>query len=77
MFQDLSRSARFRQQLCALACAAVVLVLAAPMGAQTITGNISGRVTDTSGGVLPGVTVTILNENTGLTVTRVTDENGT
>jgi hypothetical protein len=57
----------------------LVLTLAcvSPAVAQTITGNISGRVTDTSGGVLPGVTITVLNENTGLTVTRVTDENGT
>lgn len=44
--------------------------------AQTITGQIAGRVTDSSGGALPGVTVTVLNENTGLTVTRVTDGNG-
>jgi len=44
--------------------------------AQTITGQIAGRVTDSSGGALPGVTVNVLNENTGLTVTRVTDGNG-
>jgi hypothetical protein len=56
---------------------ALLLSLSATVLAQTITGNISGRVTDTSGGVLPGVTITILNENTGLTVVRVTDENGT
>lgn len=77
MFHDLSRSARWRQRVCAWTCTAVLLFLTVPVAAQTITGNISGRVTDTSGGVLPGVTVTILNENTGLTVTRVTDENGT
>jgi hypothetical protein len=55
-----------------------IILFSAGIGlAQTITGNISGRVTDTSGGVLPGVTITILNENTGLTVVRVTDDNGT
>lgn len=60
-------------------CAGVALLLSvsAAVLAQTITGNISGRVTDSSGGVLPGVTITVLNEGTGLTVVRVTDENGT
>ena len=44
--------------------------------AQTITGQISGRITDSSGGVLPGVTVTATNAATGLTVSRVTDGSG-
>src|SRR5512139_1274866 len=53
-------------------------VLSQPLSAaaQNITGQIEGRITDASGGVLPGVTVTVLNENTGLTVTRVTDASG-
>ena len=53
-------------------------LMAVPVGAlaQTITGQIAGRVTDSSGGALPGVTVTVLNENTGFTVTRVTDGSG-
>ncbi|MBI3049424.1 MAG: TonB-dependent receptor [Acidobacteria bacterium] len=36
----------------------------------------SGRVTDSSGGVLPGVTVTATNEATGNTFFAVTDETG-
>ena len=44
--------------------------------AQTITGQISGRVTDASGGVLPGVTVTVVNEGTGFKDVRVTDSGG-
>jgi hypothetical protein len=47
-----------------------------PGFAQNITGRIDGHITDSSGGVLPGATVTILNENTGLSRTVVTDENG-
>lgn len=43
---------------------------------QTITGAILGTVTDETGGVLPGVTVTIRNVETGLTRTVVTDEQG-
>ncbi len=44
--------------------------------AQTITGRIDGHVYDSSGGALPGATVTVLNEGTGLTVTFVTDDTG-
>ena len=67
-----------RQRLARLALYACLAFLAGvvPTLAQTITGRIDGRVTDTSGGVLPGATVTVLNENTGLTVTLVADENG-
>lgn len=55
----------------------VALLSIAPAAAQTITGRIDGRVSDSSGGVLPGATVTIVNTGTGLTVTQVTDDNGT
>jgi hypothetical protein len=55
---------------------AVLLSLPAMGIAQTITGQISGRVTDSSGGLLPGVTVTIVNDGTGFTDTRVTDSAG-
>ena len=40
------------------------LLLAAPVLAQITTADLVGRVTDTSGGVLPGATVTITNEAT-------------
>ena len=44
--------------------ALVCLTLSAAMAsAQVPTGTISGRVTDTSGGVLPGVTVTADSPN--------------
>jgi hypothetical protein len=35
--------------------------------AQEITGTITGTVADQTGGVLPGVTVTVRNTGTGLT----------
>jgi len=44
--------------------------------AQAVTGTILGAVTDTTGAVMPGVTVTLTNANTGLTRTVVTDTNG-
>ncbi len=60
------------------ACAAFLMGIALPpvLHAQTVAGQISGRVTDSSGGVLPGATITVTNENTGLVVERTTDDSG-
>jgi hypothetical protein len=44
--------------------------------AQATTGRISGSVKDTSGGVLPGVAVTVTETKTGFTRTDVTDAKG-
>ena len=44
--------------------------------AQVTTGTISGRVTDATGGVLPGTEVVILNEDTGFSRTLQTDSAG-
>src|SRR5581483_1756735 len=54
------------------------LAIAAPAYAQSTAANgaIEGTVTDTSGGVLPGVTVTITNVETGIDRTVVTTEKG-
>ncbi len=51
------------------------LALAAPALGQ-ITGSVSGRVTDGSGGVLPGAQVTVENRLTGLTKTDLAGESG-
>src|SRR4051812_5768710 len=67
---------RFLMRATALIAVLLCLALPSMLNAQTVAGQISGRVTDTSGGVLPGVTVTITNVNTGLVVERVTDANG-
>jgi len=50
--------------------------MAAPAMAQTTTGVISGIITDAQGGVLPGVTVTARNIDTGLLRTVVTEGDG-
>ena len=57
-------------------CALCSLVLAAAVAAQTNTGQIAGTVKDTSGGVLPGVTVTVTNVHTNIARTAVTDDRG-
>lgn len=56
--------------------AAIVSLAAAGAWAQSTTGRISGTVTDTQGGVLPGATVTVVQEGTGLTRTATTDPSG-
>ena len=61
-------------------CALIVLLLGlggGVAGAQTNTGQISGTVKDSQGGVLPGVTVTVTNTDTGITWTEVTSATGT
>jgi hypothetical protein len=53
-----------------------LLAGAAVASAQTFRGGISGRVTDQSGGVLPGATVTATNTGTGVSRTTVTSTTG-
>jgi len=53
----------------------VVFLLLIPLSAQE-KARIWGTVTDTTGGVLPGVNVTVTNVETGLTRTYVSDERG-
>src|SRR5215210_1594106 len=50
--------------------------LAAQASAQTVTGEIRGTVRDSSGGVLPGVTVTATHTQTGLTRSETTGDQG-
>ena len=58
-----------------LAALVAILFVAASAAAQS-TGHISGIIKDGSGGVLPGVTVTITNAATGISRNAVTDERG-
>jgi hypothetical protein len=47
-----------------------------PVFAQRITGDLSGNVTDSTGAVVPNVTVTAVNAGTGTTRTTVTSSEG-
>lgn len=58
----------------AILLALLLAVVAAGASAQTLTGTIEGRVTDEQGGVLPGVTVTLIGRQG--TQTTVTDDRG-
>src|SRR6188474_2144634 len=57
--------------------ALTVLLITTPAWAQLSTAQLSGRITDESGAVLPGVTVTAIQTDTGLTRSVVTDADGT
>lgn len=55
---------------------AIAAAFSAPLAAQRITGQISGTVNDESGGVLPGVTVTLTGETIVGERPVITGENG-
>jgi hypothetical protein len=59
-----------------LAMVASLMALAAAANAQDYRGRVQGVITDTSGGALPGVTVTLTNTATNVSATRVTDGEG-
>jgi hypothetical protein len=52
------------------------LALAASAGAQDYRARVQGTAVDVSGGVLPGVAITLENDATGVAVTSVTDAQG-
>ncbi len=54
----------------------VVAAIGSPAAAQDFRGSIAGTIADATGGVLPGVTVTVSNADTGVAQTVITDANG-
>src|SRR6185295_15143250 len=63
-----------RPFLCALVL--IVPLITPSTFAQDFRGAITGTVTDPSGGVLPGVTVTVTNVATNVSSATVTDSKG-
>ena len=70
------RSSTLRAIQIALFLAVAATWLAPPAAAQAVYGGIRGAVTDTSGGALPGVTVTITSVERQTVDTVVTNESG-
>ena len=60
-----------------VAVVAALAWLPSPADAQALYGSLTGTISDTSGGGVPGATVTIKDENTGLELNGVTDQSGT
>ena len=65
-----------RQLSIVAALLVAVLIAPLPARAQTSGGAIAGSLRDPQGGVLPGVTLTVRNSDTGLTRTAVTEVDG-
>jgi hypothetical protein len=63
-----------RVSLCGLMMA---LLLSAPAAAQQGTTEIRGKVTDSQGAILPGVSVTVRNQDTGMFRETVSSSDGT
>jgi hypothetical protein len=60
-----------------LCSALLIVVLAASTAfAQGTTSRVAGTVTDRTGSIVPGATVTLTNESTGVAFTGVTNETG-
>ncbi|MBI4476088.1 MAG: TonB-dependent receptor, partial [Acidobacteria bacterium] len=57
-------------------CSAILILGASPLLAQGASGTITGTITDETGAVLPGVTVTIRNDDTGAARELVTGPTG-
>src|SRR5262249_35584725 len=54
----------------------VLFVCAAGLWAQSSRASLGGRVIDSQGGVVPGATVTVTSEETGVAQTTKTNEQG-
>jgi hypothetical protein len=61
----------------AVALAATISLLPSPAAAQALYGTVTGTIADGTGAAVPGATVTIRNEDTGLEISGVTDGTGT
>ena len=57
-------------------CLFLLIAAIAPAAAQRTSGDISGTVMDTTGAVLPGVSVTAVCTETNLTRSVITDTQG-
>src|SRR5688572_5486045 len=56
--------------------ATIALFAGSFAGAQLTTGTISGSVTDPTGAVVPGATITVKNLGTGISRSTTSSENG-
>src|SRR6185436_16596718 len=60
----------------ALALSAALMLIPSTAAAQAVTGTLLGNVTDSSGGAVPGATVTATDVDKNISRTAVTNESG-
>jgi len=65
-----------RSWTCIVALALVCVAMITPAWAQRSDGTLRGTVVDAQGAALPGATITVTNENTGVTFTTTTSNVG-
>ena len=74
---SISRGLRPLRSLCVIVLMLFVLAITIQSAAaQAVSGTLLGTVTDNTGGVLPGATVTITHMETGRVRMVTSDENG-
>jgi len=74
--QPRRRGMHWRAHILCWMAGLLLAVMATPAAAQTSVGQVSGTVTDSSRGVLPGVTVTVTNDETQVSRSDVTNDRG-
>jgi len=72
----MSRTLRHSHSWLTWGVLSLVCLLAADAAAQDFRGAVNGRVSDQSGGVLPGVTIVLTNKDTNVASNTVTNETG-
>ena len=75
-FPSVGQRARAHALITGVALVGAMLSAPHPAHGQAVTGTILGTVTDNSGAVMPGVTITVTNVDTGRSRVYVTDGNG-
>src|SRR5689334_13410154 len=76
MLATFKRSSRRGTRLGVLPVALVLVCFALPVSAQVSNAVVTGIVTDEQRGILPGVTITVTNAESGVVRTTVTEEYG-
>ncbi|RPJ79327.1 MAG: TonB-dependent receptor, partial [Acidobacteria bacterium] len=67
----------FKSSIAGIAAIAFLVLMIATSASAQVSGGLTGTVVDAQGGVIPGATVTLINDDRGTTVgTTVTSERG-
>src|SRR5207247_1705355 len=70
------RGGNLMKGLSILLAASLALLLAAPLLSQSTNATMTGTIADSTGALIPGVTVTATNTATGVVTTVLTNESG-